>query len=69
MNEVMKILTIITTIFMPISFVAGFLGMNFFASDLVLNNWAGGGLLLLTTGFMVFISVSLYFWIRARAWM
>jgi magnesium transporter len=69
MNEVMKILTIITTIFMPISFVAGFLGMNFFASDLVLNDWAGGGLLLLTTAVMVFISVSLYFWIRARAWM
>lgn len=28
-NEVMKILTIITTIFMPLSFIAGFYGMNF----------------------------------------
>ncbi|MEI7424703.1 MAG: magnesium/cobalt transporter CorA [Candidatus Staskawiczbacteria bacterium] len=28
-NSVMKILTIITTIFMPISFLAGFFGMNF----------------------------------------
>ena len=31
MNEVMKILAIITTLFMPISFVTGFFGMNFFA--------------------------------------
>ena len=28
-NSVMKVLTIITTIFMPISFMAGFFGMNF----------------------------------------
>ncbi|OGR23924.1 MAG: hypothetical protein A2139_01760 [Desulfobacca sp. RBG_16_60_12] len=65
----MKILTIITTIFMPISFIAGFLGMNFFASDLVVNSWASGGLLLLTTALMVFTAVSLYVWMRARAWM
>jgi len=30
MNEIMKTLTVITTMFMPISFVAGFFGMNFF---------------------------------------
>lgn len=29
MNEVMKVLTIISTIFMPLSFVAGLYGMNF----------------------------------------
>jgi magnesium transporter len=29
MNEVMKILTIITTIFIPLSFIAGIYGMNF----------------------------------------
>jgi magnesium transporter len=29
MNEVMKVLTIIGTIFMPLSFVAGVYGMNF----------------------------------------
>ena len=31
MNGIMKTLTIITTLFMPISFLAGFFGMNFFA--------------------------------------
>jgi magnesium transporter len=29
MNEVMKILTIIATIFIPLTFVAGLYGMNF----------------------------------------
>ena len=29
MNEVMKVLTIISTIFIPLSFVAGLYGMNF----------------------------------------
>jgi magnesium transporter len=29
MNEVMKVLTIITTIFIPLSFIAGVYGMNF----------------------------------------
>jgi magnesium transporter len=29
MNEVMKVLTIITTIFVPVTFVVGVYGMNF----------------------------------------
>ena len=29
LNEVMKVLTIISTIFMPLSFIAGVYGMNF----------------------------------------
>jgi magnesium transporter len=29
MNEVMKLLTVITTIFIPLSFIAGVYGMNF----------------------------------------
>jgi magnesium transporter len=29
MNEVMKVLTVISTVFMPITFIAGIYGMNF----------------------------------------
>ncbi len=39
MNGVMKTLTIITTLFMPISFLAGFFGMNFFKPSLGFEGW------------------------------
>ncbi|MFX1411375.1 MAG: CorA family divalent cation transporter, partial [Promethearchaeota archaeon] len=29
MNDIMKVLTIISTVFIPLSFLAGFYGMNF----------------------------------------
>ena len=67
MNEVMKTLTIITTLFMPISFVTGFFGMNFFqpATDV----WTGKHALVLTLAAMVLIPVGMYLWIRRRGWM
>ena len=40
MNDIMKTLTVITTLFMPISFVAGFFGMNFFQP--VADRWPPG---------------------------
>ena len=41
MNEVMKTLTVITTLFMPISFLVGFFGMNFFQVTIPLAAWTG----------------------------
>ena len=38
MNDVMKTLTAVTTLFMPISFVAGFFGMNFFQPSVGLRS-------------------------------
>ncbi|MDA3864563.1 MAG: magnesium/cobalt transporter CorA [Deltaproteobacteria bacterium] len=61
MNEVMKMLTLIATIFIPLSFIAGFYGMNFNPEKSVLNmpelNWKYGYpfaifLMLLTVGIM-----------------
>src|SRR5665648_372754 len=39
MNEVMKTLTVITTLFMPLSFLVSFFGMNFFAAKVPFTNW------------------------------
>ena len=38
MNEIMKVLTIISTIFIPLSFLAGVYGMNMYIPE---NEWAG----------------------------
>jgi magnesium transporter len=59
MNEVMKILTIISTIFIPLSFIAGLYGMNFNSEISIFNmpelNWKYGylfaiSLMLVTAG-------------------
>ena len=46
LNEVMKVLTVIATVFMPVSFIAGVYGMNFNPSASPLNmpevNWYWG---------------------------
>ena len=60
MNEVMKTLTIVASIFVPLTFMAGIYGMNFENMPELHNQWAYPGLLVLmalTSGGMV-----LYFW-------
>jgi magnesium transporter len=46
MNEVMKVLTVIATIFIPLTFIAGIYGMNFNTAVSPLNmpelNWKYG---------------------------
>ncbi len=65
MNEIMKVLTIITTVFIPLSFVAGLYGMNFQYMPEI--EWRYGyfailGLMTVMAGVMV-----LYF--KRRRWM
>ena len=69
MNEVMKTLTIITTLFMPLSFVAGFFGMNFFQPVMPLDAWTGRLAFILTFVGMVLTPFGMYLWMRRRAWM
>ena len=68
-NEVMKVLTIITTIFMPLSFIAGIYGMNFDRSK-PLNmpelGWDHGYFIVL--GFMGFIALAMLFYFHFLGW-
>lgn len=59
MNEVMKLLTVITTIFIPLSFVAGIYGMNFENMPELTWPWGYYGVLGLMGG--IFILMILYF--------
>ena len=68
MNEVMKTLTIITTLFMPLTFVTGFFGMNFFAANPPQENWTQPAFFYGTLGLMLLTSVFMFFWMRRRTW-
>ncbi|TMV46822.1 magnesium/cobalt transporter CorA [Paenibacillus mesophilus] len=64
MNTIMKTLTVITTIFMPLTFIAGIYGMNFnFMPEL---QWHWGYFAVLGTMFM--IGFGMYAWFRKKGW-
>jgi magnesium transporter len=69
MNEIMKTLTLITTLFMPLSFVAGFFGMNFFAPVAPLSHWTGLPAFWITLAAVALTPVGMFLWVRRRGWM
>ena len=69
MNNVMKILTIITTLFMPISFLTGFFGMNFFQAVEIMDAWTGSVAFQLVLLAVILFPIGMLFWIRKQGWM
>lgn len=69
MNDIMKTLTIITTLFMPIAFVTGFFGMNFFQPVARLDMWTAKLAFVLTLTVLTLTPLTMYLWIRRRGWM
>ena len=64
MNQVMKVLTIIATIFIPLTFIAGIYGMNFkFMPEL---EWQWGYPLVL--GIMIFLGVLMLTYFKIKRW-
>lgn len=59
MNEVMKVLTIIATIFIPLTFIAGIYGMNF--ENMPELTWEYGYFVLLGIMFIIFLLMIYYF--------
>ncbi len=64
LNEVMKLLTVITTIFIPLSFIAGVYGMNFrFMPEL---EWRGAYFVVIAL--MAAIGVSMFVYFKKKKW-
>ncbi|MFC0189650.1 magnesium/cobalt transporter CorA [Fictibacillus aquaticus] len=64
MNTIMKTLTVITTIFMPLTFIAGIYGMNF--AHMPELNYRYG--YFAAVGFMVLIGASMFWWFKRKGW-
>jgi len=65
MNAVMKVLTIIATIFIPLTFIAGVYGMNFKYMPELQWRW-GYGLILVVMGI---VAVIMLFYFRKKKWL
>jgi magnesium transporter len=65
MNEAMKVLTMIATVFIPLTFIAGIYGMNFRHMPELKQPWAYPAVLLL----MLVVVVALLFYFRKKRWL
>ncbi|PLR67211.1 magnesium/cobalt transporter CorA [Bacillus sp. UMB0893] len=63
-NNVMMTLTVITTIFMPLTFIAGVYGMNF--DNMPELRWEFGYFYVL--GGMGFLSLMMFLWFKRKGW-
>lgn len=65
MNKIMMTLTLITTIFMPLTFLAGIYGMNFL--NMPELEWTYGYFIVL--GVMFCLGFSMFLWFKSKGWL
>ena len=64
-NDVMKILTIFSVFFMPLTFIVGIYGMNFDFMPELSKKWGYPAVLII----MVIITITIYQWFKRKRWL
>lgn len=64
-NEIMRVLTIISVFFMPLTFIVGVYGMNF--KNMPELEWYYGYPMIMIT--MIILSAIIYFWFKRKRWL
>ncbi len=64
-SEVMRVLTVFSVFFLPLTFIVGVYGMNFDYMPELRERWGYPGVL----GFMALVTLLIYRWFRRRGWL
>jgi magnesium transporter len=64
-SEVMRVLTVFSVFFLPLTFIVGVYGMNFEFMPELRHRWGYPGVLF----FMALVTVAIYRWFQARGWL
>lgn len=64
-SEVMRVLTVFSVFFLPLTFIVGVYGMNFAFMPELRHRWGYPGVLL----FMALVTVVIYRWFNTRGWL
>jgi magnesium transporter len=64
-NQIVRVLTLFSVFFMPLTFIVGVYGMNFQYMPELRERWGYPAVLV----FMALISLAIYLWFRRRGWL
>lgn len=64
-NDVVRVLTVFSVFFMPLTFIVGIYGMNFDVMPELTWSWGYYGVL----GLRVAVSIVIYIWFKRKGWL